>query len=129
MITTARFEIYERSALNCATVEMTEEFQQIVRTKTSDVEGWLTQSQIAKLYASEMLAAEIVKAKSLRPGHSKPHPEVPDCAAARLYLVRISNTKTEEIEQMQKQGACCRKEQRFSDRARDGPAHFPRLLC
>ena len=98
------FEVWSKSAQSWATVKLTEEFQKVARESHSEVQGWMTQSQIAKLYASEMLAAEIVKVKRGQPAMSKPHPEIPDVELARLYLVRVSSTKTEEIEQMHKQG-------------------------
>jgi hypothetical protein len=85
-------------------VKMSEEFVKVIRNKSTEVEGWLTQSQIVKLYASEMLAAELCKAKLSQAGMSKPHPEIPDVESARLFLVKISSTKTEEIDQMHKQG-------------------------
>lgn len=67
-------------------MRLTEEFLQVTRTKDSEVQGWLTQSQIAKLYVSEMLVSEIVKSKRPQPGMSMPHPEIPDVEAARLFV-------------------------------------------
>ena len=87
-------------------MKLTEEFQNVTRERQSEVQGWMTQSQIVELYASEMLAAEIVKVKRGQPGMSNPHPEIPDVELARFYLVRVSSTETEKSNKCTSKALC-----------------------
>ena len=56
--------------------------------ESTEADGWLTESQIRRLYNEEEGAQPItnaLKAKKLAEGLVKAHPELPDLPAARLY--------------------------------------------
>ena len=65
---------------------------------TSEVEAWLTASQITDLYKCPDISAALVAEKSAKPDQWRPHPEIPTIKAAIQYKVMVQSHLKKELQ-------------------------------
>ena len=110
------FQTWVKNWTTWAGIKAHEEFVQDDITEKGTVRCWMTEAQLQDFYTSAEVAAAVVSKKKARHGWNKPHPEVPECAEARLYVCLLSQTESEVVKSRHSRGGV-RAEAMFEDEA------------
>ena len=92
------FKIWIEHGGDWAKVELAEEHAHTEKKTAATVMAWLTEDQMADLYTSKVVVAELKKAKLEHASTWRQHPELPHLPEANQYKCMLTEKEKKEVE-------------------------------
>ena len=91
------FEAWLKSKCSWGLVELSERIVQGEKNAKTDVSQWMTEAQLDAHFVLPEISKAVMAEKTANPATWRPHPDAPECRAARQYLVEISSQVSQEL--------------------------------
>lgn len=98
------FEKWVAAGQSWCRVSMYERISSRERALSSDVEQWLTESQLQELYNNSEITQAMIAEKLSKPDMWRPHPEIPHMKAAIQYRCTVESKFAKQLEEIVEKG-------------------------